>query len=90
MAEDLVTTTKISLQAFLGSFNPGTIHLTGWVLGQPLSVLIDSGSIHNFIQESVVSRLGYVSEPLAAFNVFIGSGEQLVCNDVCRKVEINI
>lgn len=53
-------------------------------------MLIDSGSMHNFIQESVVEHLGYVMEPLPAFKVFIESGEHLVCKDVYRQVGIAI
>lgn len=60
------------------------------MLGQLLSVLIDSSSTHNFIQASMVSRLGYVVEALPAFQVFIGSGEYLVCKEVCRQVGITI
>lgn len=86
--EDLVETTEISMQAFSRMFNPRTIRLMGWVQGWPLSVLIDRGSTHNFIQESVVTRLGYEVEALLAFNVFIGNGEYLVCKEVCRQVGI--
>lgn len=82
-----VTTIEISLQALSGSFNPLTIMVKGWVLGRPLIILIDSGSTHNFVQESVVARLGYEVEALPAFKMFIGSGEHLVCKDVCRLVE---
>lgn len=53
-------------------------------------MLINSGSTHNFIQESVVSRLGYAVESLPPFKVFIGSREYLVCKDVCRQVEISL
>lgn len=90
VVEDSVATTEISMQAFSCAFNPRTIRLTGWVQGRPLSVLIDSGSTHNFIQESVVNRCGYVIESLLAFKVFIGSGEYLVCKEVCRQVVISI
>lgn len=62
----------------------------GWVLGRPLSVLINSGSTHNFIQELVVTGLGYEVEALPVFKVFIGSGEYLVCKEVCRQVGITI
>lgn len=58
VAEDPVTTTEINLQAFSGAFNPWTICLIGWVLNQPLSILIDIGRTHNFIKESMVARLG--------------------------------
>lgn len=36
--------------ALLGSFNPRTIHMKGVIRGKSLTVLIDSGSTHNFIQ----------------------------------------
>lgn len=49
VAEAPVATIEISMHAFSGTFNPRTIQLRGWVLGRPLSVLIDSGSTHNFI-----------------------------------------
>lgn len=53
-------------------------------------MLIDSGSMHNFIQESVMSRLGYAIESLPRFKVFIGNGEYLICKDVCQQVEISL
>lgn len=84
------TTTEISLHAFSGTFNPRTIRLTGWVQGRPLSVLIDSGSTHNLIQESVVNRLGFEVHFLPEFRVFIGSGKFLVCKEVCRQVAMTI
>lgn len=62
VAEDSLTTTEISMQVFSGTFNPRTIRLTGWVQDRPLSILIDGGNTHNFMQESVVSRLGYILE----------------------------
>lgn len=40
VAEDPVTTTEISLQAFSGTFNSTTIRLTGWV-HDPASVSSD-------------------------------------------------
>lgn len=90
IVEDPITTTEISLQAFSGAFNPQTIRLTRWVQSKPLSVLIDSGSTQNFIQELVVTRLGFAVKSLPAFKVFIGSGEYLVCKEVCRQVALSI
>lgn len=90
VAEDVVATTEISMQVFPGTFNPRIIRLTGWVHSRPLSVLIDNGNIHNFIQESVVTRLGYVLESLTAFKVCIGSWEYLECKEVCRQMAISI
>lgn len=37
-----------------------------------------------------MGHLGYVTEPLPTFKVFISSGEYLVCKDVCHQVGIAI
>lgn len=90
LMEDSVTTIEISMRAFSGSFNPRKIRLMGWVQGQTLSVLVDSGSTHYFIQEAVVERLGFTVEALPVFKVFIDNREYLVCKEVCRQVDISI
>lgn len=35
-------------------------------------------------------QLGFVVESLPTFKVFIGSGEYLVCKEVCRQVNVVI
>lgn len=82
--------TEISLHAFSGIYNPRTIRVTSWVGGWPLTILVDSGSTHNSIQDMVVHKLGMVVEPLPAFRIFIGSGEFLVCKEVCERVTITL
>lgn len=37
-----------------------------------------------------MTRLGYVVEALPLFKVFNGSGEFLICKDICQQVEITI
>lgn len=48
---------KISLYALTGESEPQTIRVRGQVAGSVLSVLIDSGSKHNFVQMAVARRL---------------------------------
>lgn len=81
-----VGATEISLQALSGTFNPRTLCLQGSVKGRNLTILIDSGLIHNFIQDSMAYKLGVGLQSLQEFRVFIGSGEYLVCQEVCRQV----
>lgn len=45
--------TEISLHAFSGTYNPRTIRVTKWFEGKPLTIFVDNGSTHNFIQDSV-------------------------------------
>lgn len=82
--------TKINLHALSRIYNPKTIRVTGWVGGKPLAILVDSGSTHNFVQDTVVRKLGLAVEPLSMFRVFIDGGEFLVCKEVCRQVPINL
>lgn len=50
--------TKISLQALSGTYNPRMMLLMGSIKGRDLSVLIDGGSTHCFIQDSMAYKLG--------------------------------
>lgn len=80
---------EISLHTLSGTFNiPQTIQLMGAIRGQQLSILIDTESTHNFIQGEVVEKLGITAQVLLEFHVFIGSGEFLICNGVCRQLAI--
>lgn len=79
-------TKEISLQALAGTFNPRTLCLKGSVRGRELTILIDSGSTHNFIQDSVAYHLGIGMQSLEEFKAFISSGDYLVCREVCRHV----
>lgn len=64
--------------------------MTGTIQGQQLTVLIDSGSTHNFVYEVFADKLGIPFSNLSEFWVFIGSGEFLVCCSVCKNVPISI
>lgn len=64
--------------------------LTLGLSGCKASILIDSGSTHNFMQDSVAYRLGFELQTLPEFKVFMGSKEYLVCKKVCRGVPLKI
>lgn len=81
---------EISLHALSGTFNPRMLRLSGSIEGHQLTVLVDSGSTHNFIQRSVAYRLGIAIKALLEFRVFIGSGDFLTCMEICPQVPIKI
>lgn len=74
MAEGSNNDIEINLHALSGSYNPKTIRMAGSIRGQQLSVLIDSGSIHNFIQQSVAHRLGIALQELPEFRGLLVAG----------------
>jgi hypothetical protein len=47
---------EISLHAITKSLHPKTMRVLGWIGGQKVVVLIDSGSTHNFVDTLVCKR----------------------------------
>lgn len=44
--------------------------------------------VHNFVQKSLIEKLGFTIEKLTDFKVYIGSGVFLLCSEVCRNADI--
>lgn len=80
--------TLISLDALEGCISLKTIRVIGQVRGKNISMLVDSGSRHNFVQEAKISELRLPVSPIKEFFVATGSGEKLCCNKVCRAEEL--
>ncbi|GJX79417.1 retrotransposon-related protein [Tanacetum coccineum] len=53
-------------------------------------VLIDNGSTHNFMRPYVVERMRLPLEATKAFKVYIGSGETLLGENVCSRVNLHM
>nr|GEU46886.1 reverse transcriptase [Tanacetum cinerariifolium] len=48
-------------------------------------VLIDNRSIHKFVQAGIVERIRLRVQTTKAFKVYIGSGESLLCENMCDE-----
>lgn len=55
----------ISLHALQGQAAPSMLRLPGQIKGKSLTVLVDSGSTHNFLQTRVAKHLGLQITPVA-------------------------
>ncbi|KAF3779962.1 hypothetical protein EJ110_NYTH40424 [Nymphaea thermarum] len=71
------TIPKILLHALDGDEVPHLMRVNGKLRGRPVSVLIDTGSTHNFICEKSARALGCQIQP--AFDVVVGDGSTLRC-----------
>lgn len=78
------------MHAFEGHISPNTIKLKGFIKSQAVSILVDSGSTHNFMQSEVAINFKILILAVSPFNVSTGSGEKLVCDKVCKYVELKI
>lgn len=57
---------------------------------QRISILMDSGFTHNFMQTNVAKRLRLAMEPIPTFLVSTESGQNLTWNKMCKNVPVFI
>lgn len=71
----------ISFHAFSGMSIPMTLGFTGITNNKPLSILVHSRSIDNFLQSWLVKHLNLTITLLLFKYVMIGDGTKLLCGD---------
>lgn len=67
-----------------------TMRVEGTVKRGSLSILIDSGSTHNFLDPYLAKRMGYKTITISPVFVAVASRERLVCREICQNFRWNI
>ncbi|XP_074352969.1 uncharacterized protein LOC141692108 [Apium graveolens] len=70
---------EISFHAISGSILPQTLRLPGKINNKNVVILIDGGSTHNFIEQSVVERFGLRVDTTVNLEVVVANREKLSC-----------
>lgn len=81
---------EISINALSGSKSISTIRLQGVIKGKRVSVLIDSGSTHSFIDTRMVKQLGLVAEVVPPLIVSVADGSRIIVDAVCKDLQCKI
>ncbi|PNX98954.1 retrotransposon-related protein, partial [Trifolium pratense] len=81
---------QISFHAMSGSADPATIRISGFLANHPVTVLIDGGSTHNFIQTRLAKFLDLPSNPTPNLKVMVGNGSILSCPSFCSSVPLTL
>ena len=71
----------VSLQELAGTEHSNTLRLRALTQNQVLIILIDSGSSHSFLDQSMVHRLSCTTSPIPAQRVKMANGEFLQCQE---------
>ena len=79
VADTIIAGDISSLNALAGQSTPRSLRLLGEINQQPVQVLIDSGSTHNFIKPAMAEVLGLAVQDTTTFWVYIGNCDYLVC-----------
>ncbi|XP_042962448.1 uncharacterized protein LOC122296713 [Carya illinoinensis] len=81
---------ELSLNVMAGISKPTSMRLMAWVGKREVTLLVDSGSTHNFINSSIVGKVGLKPSPIPPFEVKVASGEKLQCEALIREVKMNV
>jgi len=65
-----------------------TIRVVGVILDQPVNILVDSGSTHNFINSSSAKKLGLQSQESKSIDVLVANGDKISGNGIRKAVEL--
>ncbi|KAF5761352.1 putative retrotransposon gag domain, aspartic peptidase domain superfamily [Helianthus annuus] len=79
---------EISFIAVSGTILPQTLRLSGRIKNKDVVVLVDGGSTHNFISQTLVDQLGLTIEKDVNFEVLVANEDTLVCAGRVRNLTI--
>ncbi|GKD94272.1 hypothetical protein Tco_1374109, partial [Tanacetum coccineum] len=88
LKSDREETTEISLHAILGKPHLTTMKVHGILHSTKVLILIDGGSIHNFISDVLINELNLATQPVAPFGVQIGNGDVICCGQICKNLPV--
>ncbi|KAM3236825.1 hypothetical protein P3L10_011854 [Capsicum annuum] len=83
---ELQAQSTISYHALAGGHSPTILRFKGHMQGSSITILVDGGSTHNFIQTQAAKFLNLMVTPITNFAVVVGNGQRLQCEGVIQDV----
>ena len=83
-------TPKISLAAMTGISQPQNLKLKGHIKNENVTVLVDTGSTHNFLDIRVSRKLKLFVQPVPNMKVMVINAKKIEKVEKCHKVKIQI
>jgi hypothetical protein len=81
---------KISLTAITGITQPQTLKLKGHIKKENVTILVDIGSTHNFIDVNVANNLNLIVYPSADIRVMVADGKKIDGVGKCHKIKLQV
>jgi hypothetical protein len=81
---------EISFHAITGTKHPQTLRVLGKLKSKNVTVLIDGGSTHNFIDQALVSRFGLPVTQGKQLQVMVANREKIECVGQCQALTLII
>lgn len=89
-AEEMTELAHLSLNSIAGISSPHTIKLMGKIGSTDVVVLIDSGATHNFIEETMLGKLGLTESETGKYGVITGTGITVKGRGLCTDVSLEM
>lgn len=80
--EECMEELQMTENSLLGSDRITTMRFTGMCNGQPLQILVDSGSTLSFIRESTSKRLNYTLAEASPMVIRVANGQRLISDKI--------
>ena len=83
----------LSACAFYGTMafiTPQTMKVQGIIQGQQLTILLDSGNTHNFVDSRLLKRYGWFCSPTKQFEVMIADVGRVNSSRCCRGIPLSM
>ncbi|XP_043725863.1 uncharacterized protein LOC122672458 [Telopea speciosissima] len=90
VAEEVEEIPEISLHAICGVKTPETMRVVGRLGHVAVTVLVDSGSTHNFLSLKVAKKVGISPTNQQPFEVMVASREKISSPGMCKNVSLNV
>ena len=84
------TTPMISCHALVGINTPQTPNIQGYIKIKKVTMLIDSGSTHNFINYKLSKDVNCFVFLAPKFQVTIANGGTINCSRKCHSIKLNM
>ena len=84
--EVLPETPEISIHAIYRARTPQTMKVHGQVGKHQITLLIDSGSTHNFLDTKIARKLGVMFNSTGNFEVAVAKGEKIPSSGRCKGI----
>ncbi|RWW37813.1 hypothetical protein BHE74_00057019 [Ensete ventricosum] len=78
----------ITMHALAGYANPQTMKVGGFLRQEPITILIDTGSNNNFMNNKVVVQITLPIKDCSKFDVKVADGRLLKCDRRCPWVKL--
>ncbi|XP_042948527.1 uncharacterized protein LOC122281239 [Carya illinoinensis] len=81
---------ELSLNAISSVPRPTSMRVMAWVGKFEVTLLVDSGSTHNFINANIMTKIGLKPCAIEPFEVKVANGNKLRCEALVKEVKMNM